>query len=45
MTASDQESIKIKLTKIDQLLTKECVLCGEFLLDLVGSAVVPDHEV
>ena len=31
------------LTKIDQLLTMECVLCGDFLLDMVGSAVIPDE--
>ena len=42
MTQADQENIKQKLVQIDQLLTRECVLCGEFLLDLVGSAVVPD---
>ena len=42
MTQTDQENIKQKLVQIDQLLTRECVLCGEFLLDLVGSAVVPD---
>ena len=42
MTAEDQDNIKKKLQKIDQLLTKECALCGEFLLDLVGSAVIAD---
>ena len=43
MTQEQQESIKQMLTKIDQLLTRECVLCGDFLLDMVGSAVIPDE--
>ena len=43
MTPDQQESIKQMLTKIDQLLTRECVLCGDFLLDMVGSAVIPDE--
>ena len=42
MTQQQQENIKQMLTKIDQLLTMECILCGDFLLDLVGSAVIPD---
>ena len=41
MTAADQENITQKLTKIDQLLTRECLLCGDFLLDQVGAAVIP----
>ena len=43
MTPDQQESIKQMLTKIDQLLTRECVLCGDFLLDMVGSSVIPDE--
>ena len=31
------------LSKIDQLLTRECVLCGDFLLDMVESSVIPDE--
>lgn len=41
MTAADQENITQKLTKIDQLLTRECLLCGDFLLDQVGAAIIP----
>jgi len=26
-------------------LTRECVLCGEFLLDQVSAAIVPDDQV
>ena len=43
MTLQDQQNIKQKLSKVDELLTKECILCGDFLLDFLGTATISDE--
>lgn len=43
MSLQEQENIKQKLSKVDELLTKECVLCGDFMLDIIGSSTIPDE--
>ena len=40
----DQETIKMLLKKIDELLTKECILCGELLLDILNTSDIAEFE-
>ena len=40
----DQETIKMLLHKIDELLTKECILCGEVLLDILNTSDINEFE-
>ena len=40
----DQEQIKFLLVKIDELLTKECILCGELLLDILNTSDINEFD-
>ena len=40
----DQEQIKRLLHKIDQLLTKECILCGDLMLDMLNTSNIPEFD-
>ena len=36
--------IKRILKVIDEMLTRECLLCGDFMLDILSSSTVADQE-
>jgi len=37
----DEKQIRIKLSEVDDILTKECFFCGSMLIDMVDNDIEP----